>query len=156
MNSDKPGILRAITGVLLLVASGPLMAADDRCSLTIEGDDQMQFDKDEMTAPADCAEVTVTMKHVGELPRSAMGHNWVLTLPADMQPVVSAGAKAGLDKGYLPPKSDKVIAATDLVGGGKTTTVTFKTDDLEAGKDYRFFCSFPGHSATMRGTFRLE
>lgn len=156
MNIKTTAIMRAITASLLLAAGGQAMAADDKCHLTIEGDDQMQFNKDAMTAPADCTKVTVTLKHVGELPRAAMGHNWVLTLPDDMQAVVSAGAKAGLQNGYLPPESDKVLAATDLVGGGKTTSVTFDTAELDTGTDYKFFCSFPGHSATMQGTFRLE
>ncbi|MGE6449277.1 plastocyanin/azurin family copper-binding protein [Pseudoalteromonas tetraodonis] len=49
-----------------------------------------------------------------------------------------------------------MIGATDIIGGGKTTEVTFKTSGLTAGTDYTFFCSFPGHYAMMKGTFTLK
>jgi len=43
-----------------------------------------------------------------------------------------------------------------VTGGGEKDSVTFKTDKLEAGGDYDFFCSFPGHYAVMRGKVVVE
>ncbi|MGL5470158.1 MAG: plastocyanin/azurin family copper-binding protein, partial [Shewanella sp.] len=39
--------------------------------------------------------------------------------------------------------------------GGESSSVTFKTDGL-AGKDLTFFCSFPGHFAMMKGSFKVN
>ena len=61
---------------------------------------------------------------------------------------------AGADNNYLPKDDPRVLAHTKLVGGGESTSVTFKTDGL-AGKDLTFFCSFPGHFAMMKGTFKV-
>ncbi len=122
------------------------------CELSIEGNDQMQFSKKELVIEADCKEVSLTMKHVGKLPKAAMGHNVVITSAADMSGVVADAIKAGLASDYLPKGDKRVIAATKLVGGGETATVKFSVSEFKAGTDYKFFCSFPGHSAVMQGT----
>ena len=43
-----------------------------------------------------------------------------------------------------------------LIGGGDEVTVTFDTSALEAGGDYTYFCSFPGHYVLMNGKFIVE
>jgi azurin len=48
-----------------------------------------------------------------------------------------------------------VIANTKVIGGGQTTSVKFATSALKAGESYTFFCSFPGHSAIMKGAFKF-
>lgn len=123
------------------------------CDIEIDSTDSMTFDKKELTISAECTEVNLTLNHVGDFPKNVMGHNWVLTQTADMQGVVNAGVKAGLDNDYLPEDQSKVIAATKIIGGGESTTVSFSTSNLEKGGDYTFFCSFPGHSAIMQGKF---
>ena len=45
----------------------------------------------------------------------------------------------------------RVIAATPMVGGGARPRAKFAGSKLKAGGDYSFFCSFPGHSAIMKG-----
>ena len=77
-----------------------------------------------------------------------MGHNWVLTKKADFQSVAQAGASAGMENDYVPPDDDRVIAATEIIGGGESTSVTFSIADLNPDEPYQFFCSFPGHWAT--------
>ncbi|WP_198675019.1 plastocyanin/azurin family copper-binding protein [Aliidiomarina taiwanensis] len=62
-------------------------------------------------------------------------------------------AQQRLDNDYLPEDQSKVIAATKIIGGGESTTITFSTSGLEKGGDYTFFCSFPGHWAIMQGKF---
>ncbi|MDN6179632.1 MAG: azurin [Halomonas subglaciescola] len=137
-----------------LAFASPSMAADDACELTIEGNDQMQFNKDEMSVPASCDEVTVTLKHTGDMDASAMGHNWVLADSDDYEEVAKAGMSEGLDNNYLPEDDDRIIAHTDVVGGGEETSVTFSTEDLE-DQDLTFFCTFPGHYASMNGSFTV-
>jgi azurin len=140
----------------LIVALGLLFAANaafaaKNCTLNIEGNDLMKFNVTELKVPADCTDVEVVLKHVGKLPKAAMGHNWVLTKTADMQAVANAGVSAGFDKDYLPPADKRIIAHTKIVGGGQSTSVKFKTSQLTKGGDYTFFCSFPGHSGLMKG-----
>ena len=45
-----------------------------------------------------------------------------------------------------------MIAATPMIGGGASTSTSFAGSKLKAGGDYSFYCSFPGHSAMMKGT----
>jgi azurin len=140
----------------LIVAAGLLFVANaafaaKNCTLNIEGNDLIKFNVTELKVPADCTDVEVVLKHVGKLPKAAMGHNWVLTKTADMQAVSTAGVSAGLDKDYLPAGDKRVIAHTKIIGGGESTSVKFKTSQLTKGGDYTFFCSFPGHSALMKG-----
>ena len=48
-----------------------------------------------------------------------------------------------------------MIAHTKVIGGGQTTSVKFPTSALKKGEAYTFFCSFPGHSAIMKGAFKF-
>ncbi|MBO9652076.1 MAG: azurin [Variovorax sp.] len=125
------------------------------CDMEIEGNDAMQFNKSSIEVPQSCKQFTVKLKHAGKLPKAAMGHNWVLTTAADMQAVATDGIAAGLDKNYIKAGDTRVIAHTPVVGGGESTSVTFDTNKLKADQSYAFFCSFPGHSALMKGTVKL-
>ncbi len=125
------------------------------CTQTIEGNDLLQFDLAEMRVSAACEEVTVTLRHVGMLPANIMGHNWVLTTTADYMPVAAAGQAAG-PPGYMPAGDPRVIAETELIGGGEQTTVTFDLSALEPGGDYTVFCTFPGHFVLRNGKFIIE
>lgn len=137
----------------LALASGGAAAA--QCDVEIEGNDAMKFDKSSIAVPASCKQFTVKLKHVGKLPKAAMGHNWVLTKAGDLQGVATDGIAAGADKGYLKPGDPRVIAATKLIGGGETDSVTFDVAKLKAGESYAYLCSFPGHSSMMKGTLTL-
>lgn len=138
---------------LLSAATLPAMAA--QCEATIEGNDRMQYNLKEMTVDKSCEKFTVNLKHVGQLPVVAMGHNWVLTTTADKDAVVKEGQTAGADNDYLKPEDERVIAATDLIGGGEETSVTFDVSKLKEGEEYTYFCSFPGHWGVMTGTLKL-
>jgi azurin len=142
--------------VLLLGAFGlSRLAHADPCQLEISGTDQMQYDKQTLTVPASCKEVTLTLHHTGKLPREAMGHNWVLVNAADFNAVANAGMGAGLANDYVAPADKRVLAHTKTIGGGQTASVTFQTSILKPGSDYRYLCTFPGHNALMRGTFKF-
>ena len=125
------------------------------CSVAIEGNDRMQFNVDQINVPASCSEFTITLNHVGQLPEAAMGHNVVVVETSDFAGVAADGLTAGAEANYVPADDDRVIAATEMIGGGESTSVTFSTASLEEGGDYTFFCSFPGHSALMRGSLNF-
>ena len=86
---------------LLGALSLPLFAHADPCKLEITGNDQMQYDKQTLSVPSSCTQVTLTLHHAGKLPREAMGHNWVLVNGADYNAVASAGMSAGLANDYV-------------------------------------------------------
>lgn len=144
-----------VTGfVAAVLMTGSVFAQN--CELTIDSNDQMRYDKEEMTVSSDCDEVKLTLTHSGQMAVEQMGHNWVLAESGDVQAIAQEGISAGLDNDYLKPGDDRVIAATEMIGGGESTSITFSLDGLEPGGDYEFFCSFPGHLALMRGDFIIE
>lgn len=136
-----------------LFAAGSAMAGP--CDLEIESTDAMKFSKDSLSVPASCKKVTVKLVHTGKLPKASMGHNWVLAKAADMQAVATDGIPAGADKNYLKPGDTRVLAATKLIGGGESDTVSFDATKLKVGEAYNFFCSFPGHIGLMKGSFAV-
>lgn len=134
----------------------PLVAHADPCKLDITGNDQMQYDKQALAAPASCKQITVTLHHSGKLPKEAMGHNWVLVNAADLAAVAQAGMGAGLANDYVAAADKRVLAHTKIIGGGDSTSVTFASGTLKPGGSYSYLCTFPGHNALMHGTFTLN
>jgi azurin len=141
----------ALIGVNAFVLTAPAHAAAKVCKLEITGNDLMQYDKKEMKVDKDCTSVEVTLKHTGKLPAASMGHNWTLVKTADMNGVANDGLSAGLPADYIKPGDKRVIAHTKVVGGGQSASVTFPTSVLKAGESYTYLCTFPGHSALMKG-----
>ncbi|UTF61596.1 azurin [Gilvimarinus sp. DA14] len=131
-------------------------AQAQECSVTIDSTDQMRFDTGSMTIPSSCEEFTVNLTHSGSMAKNVMGHNWVLSKTSDLQGIAMDGMSAGLDNNYIKPGDERVIAHTDVIGGGESTSVTFDPSVLEVGGDYSFFCSFAGHYALMKGTVTVE
>lgn len=140
----------------LLVAALSLPAmAQDNCSVTVDSNDAMRFDTNSIEISKSCEEFTVKLTHSGKLPKTTMGHNWVLTTAADFQAVATDGMQAGLNNNYVKPNDDRVIAFTPIIGGGEETSVTFPVSKLSEGTEYKFLCSFPGHFSLMQGTVTL-
>lgn len=138
-----------------LLMAGAQFAQADECSFTLNSNDAMQFDQKGIVVGKTCNEFTLNLVHTGKLPKTVMGHNWVLTKTEDAKAVASDGAAAGVDNDYVKPNDGRVIAHTKTIGGGDTTSVTFPVSQLTAGGAYTFFCSFPGHIAIMQGTLVL-
>jgi azurin len=126
-------------------------AADKVCKLEIAGNDLIQYDKKELKVAADCTQVELTLKHIGKLPVTTMGHNWTLVATPDANAVANAGLAAGPKNNHVQPGDKRVIAHTKLLGGGQSDTIKFPTSALKKGGDYTYLCTFPGHSAIMRG-----
>lgn len=126
------------------------------CSTEIEGNDALQYNVGSIAVPSSCSEFTITLKHVGQMPIAAMGHNVVISKATDRAAVAAAGASAGVEGDYVPDGDARVIAHSELIGGGETTSVTFPVSAIQGDGPYEFFCSFPGHWAVMRGSIAVE
>ena len=148
-------LMHTTLAAVALTALALPVAHADSCKLEISANDVMQYDKKELAVPATCKEITVTLHHLGKLPKEAMGHDWVLVSAADLSAVANAGMSAGVANDYIAPGDKRVIAHTRLIGGGESASVTFASALLKAGVSYAFLCTFPGHSALMHGTFTL-
>lgn len=120
--------------------------------IVIEGNDKMQFNLSEIKVEAGTT-VKLTLKHVGKLPKQAMGHNFVLLKEGVELKDFAMTAMKARDNDYIPADTDQVIAYTDLIGGGESTTIEFEAP--EKG-EYTFLCTFPGHFGLMNGTFIVE
>ncbi|RYD29956.1 MAG: Azurin, partial [Verrucomicrobiaceae bacterium] len=103
----------------------PAMAEEKKIELT--GNDQMQFSTKTLEVTAG-DKVVLTFKHIGKLPKVAMGHNFVL-LKSDakvMDFAMAAGKAAATE--YIPADDASkaaMITHSKLIGGGESDTVTF-------------------------------
>jgi azurin len=122
-------------------------------NIALSGNDMMQYDKKEFRVPAG-KEVTLTFRHIGKLEKKVMGHNFVLLKPGtDITTFSIAASDAGEAADWIPDGGNDVIVHTKMLGGGETTSITFMAPEVGT---YDFICSFPGHSAMMRGKFIVE
>jgi azurin len=120
--------------------------------VNLTGDDMMRFNLDEIRVK-EGETVRLTLRHVGELPENAMGHNFVLLQQGTDINEFGQEAATASDNDYIPEGTDKVIVHTEMIGGGEETSIEFTAP--EAGI-YDFICSFPGHYVQMRGKFIVE
>ncbi|MCV9927006.1 azurin [Flavobacterium sp. LS1R49] len=121
--------------------------------LVIEGNDQMQFSTKELKAIAG-KPITLTLKHVGKIPKEAMGHNLVILQEGTDEAAFAAKAIAAKDTDYIPAsEKTSIIAHTKLIGGGEEDTIEFTIDKKGT---YNFLCTFPGHVAMMKGVLIVE
>ncbi|SFW15444.1 azurin [Nitrosovibrio sp. Nv17] len=139
--------------MVLTMLAGPALAA---CEIEVESNDAMKFNKSSIDVPQSCSQFVVKLKHVGKMPKTSMGHNWVLAKTADIQGVIKDGITAGLNNQYVKSGDARVIAHTKIIGGGESDTATVDVGKLKAGEGYTFICSFPGHSAIMKGTLQVK
>lgn len=140
---------RTALAAALLLAAGFAQAGN--CTIDLDSDDAMKFDKAALTVSASCPEITINLRHTGRLPATAMGHNVVIAASDVWQAVAQDGVKAGPGNHYVPQDDDRVVGFTHVIGGGEQTTASFPGSRLSAGTSYMFFCSFPGHWAIMKG-----
>ena len=136
-----------VAGSLTLAAAG----ADNAVALT--GDDTMQFNVKEFTVTSGTP-VKLSFKHVGKLPKEAMGHNVVILKQGVDVDKFAQEAAVAATTGFIPPSGDgDILAKTKLIGGGEEDTITFTAP---APGHYTYICTFPGHFALMRGIMRVK
>jgi len=134
------------------------------CTITLTGNDQMQFDKKEIKLPAECAkaDIKINFKHIGKLPVAAMGHNVVVIDNGKLSTIQTRYTSSGADPAKIDAANEtlkvsgEVLAYTKLVGGGGEGTTVIPKGKVKAGEKYQYFCSFPGHFALMVGVLEIE
>jgi azurin len=138
---------------LTAVASAPFALADQKVELT--GNDQMQFSTRAFEVTTG-EKVTLNLKHIGQLPAAAMGHNVVILKPGTALPAFAAKCATARDHGYIPQDDESkelIVAFTKMIGGGESDTITFTAP---APGSYPFICTFPGHFALMQGVMTVK
>lgn len=131
----------------------PVETDSNTVTLSLTGDDMMQYNKKEFKVKSG-QEVTLNFRHVGKMDKKVMGHNFVLLKPGvEINTFALKAAEAGEADDWIPENGNDVIVHTKMLGGGESTSITFTAP--ESGT-YDFICSFPGHSALMRGKFIVE
>lgn len=120
----------------------------------ITGDDFMKFDVTKFDAKPGQS-ITVKFKNIGELPKEAMAHNWVLLAKhVDVPRFVEAGISHPETDYIAFGQSFYVLAKTKLLGPGESDSVTF-TAPRESGA-YDYVCTFPEHYASgMKGVITV-
>lgn len=124
-------------------------------TIAITANDTMKFNVTEIhVRPGET--VAVTLTNEGNIPKVAMGHNWVLFTPGTDLNAVAASAPAAAATNYIPADvRDKVIASTKLLGPKESDTTRF-TAPTTPGR-YPFACTFPGHMQVgMKGDLVVE
>ena len=144
---------------LLGVAAVPAFAAPASGAaarvVQIRTGDTMKFDPAAITA-APGESITVVIKHTGQMPKVAMGHNFVLLKKASEAKSIVDKCSSARDTEFIAPAvKPQLLAFTKLVGPGETAEVTF-TVPAQKG-EYLFICTFPGHFAMgMKGTLTVK
>lgn len=113
--------------------------------------DELLFDKTALEAPAG-SKITLKLKNNATVASTL--HNWVLAASTSAADAIAAdGIAAGEAAGYVKANDTRVLAKTKMIKGGETDSITF--DAPKAGT-YTFVCTFPGHSALMKGTLTIK
>ena len=126
-------------------AAKPAKAAPQVRTVKITATDEMKFTPNVIEAkPGERLRVTLTV--VSQMPKIAMGHNFVLVhKAADIDPLVNAAMLARATDYFPPAWKTKVIAVSALIGGGESATVEFTAPATRGS--YPYLCTFPGHYA---------
>lgn len=161
---NKSTILSLLAGALLLAGCGqknesasaaPAATSAATNSFEFTANDSMKFNLTRIEVMAG-QEITVSLTNMGNIPKAAMGHNWVLLKKdADVKAFDDAAVMAAATD-YIPAAmANLVIAHTKLLGPKQTDEVKFKAP-TEPG-EYVFLCTFPAHyAAGMKGVMVVK
>jgi uncharacterized cupredoxin-like copper-binding protein len=109
----------------------------------------LKFDAAELTAKAG-SRLRLVFRNTDD-----MLHNFVLCAPGKGQDVGTAAMALGIDgtaKNYVPESAD-VLYHTALTQPGASDTIFINVPTTPG--DYDYVCTFPGHSALMKGVLRV-
>lgn len=121
-------------------------------TIQLYGGDDMTFSTREIRVKAG-QRITLVLTHTGKMPKSTMGHNFVLLKEGVAVNDFANEAMKFQKNDFIPEDTSQIIAHTKMLGGGESDTITF---DAPAAGVYNYLCSFTGHSAIMRGKFIVE
>lgn len=138
-----------------MVAAPWTAMAQEEVKLEITGNDTMQFSTKTLEVTTG-QKVTLVFKNDGKLPKTAMGHNFVLLQPGTPLADVATKAMAAVATEYIPTDEEtkkKIVTHTKLLGPGESDTITFTAG---APGDYPYLCTFPGHFGVMNGVLKVK
>jgi azurin len=138
-----------------LLGAACLAAGEPTTSIELSGNDSMKFNITSFSvSPGEV--VHVSLSNIGTLPKSVMGHNWILLKAGKDGAAYSSAAANAKDEDYEPKAlAGDVIASIGLLGARQNGEVTF-TAHTAPGK-YVYLCSFPGHfQVGMRGVMTVK
>lgn len=141
--------------ITLLSAAICQFAIAEEAKVEITGNDQMQYNTKAFEV-TEGEEVVLSLKHIGQLPVVAMGHNVVILKPGTALPAFAAKCAPAKDNGYIPEDAESkamIVAHTKMLGGGESDEITFTAP---AAGEYPFICTFPGHFAIMQGVMTVK
>ena len=139
--AENPAVVPAVTALV----------PDAEGVIHVEATDMMRFNTERIEVEG--TKIKLQLKHVGKMAKEAMGHNLVvLQIGADTAGW-SAKASAHKDNDYIPAEDPEMIAHTKLLGGGESDLIEF---EVPGPGEYPFLCSFPGHSALMKGVLIVK
>ncbi|MFN9971834.1 MAG: plastocyanin/azurin family copper-binding protein, partial [Phycisphaerae bacterium] len=97
--------------------------------------------------------IQLTLKNPDVVP-----HNWALLKPESLRTVGEMANRMIADpeavsRHYIP-KSDLVLAWTDVVPSGESFAISFRAPETPGR--YPFLCTFPGHWMVMNGVMIVE
>ena len=124
-------------------------------SIELTGNDSMKFNTTSFTVkPGEV--VYVSLSNIGTLPKTVMGHNWILLKAGKDGAAYSSAAANAKDENYEPKAlAGDVIASIGLLGARQNGEVTFTAPTVPG--NYIYLCSFPGHfQAGMRGVMTVK
>jgi azurin len=124
-------------------AAGAAGAQASGNAFEFTANDTMKFNLTRIETTAG-QEVKVSLTNMGNMPKAAMGHNWILLKKGSDPKAFSDAAVNAAATDYIPANlSDQIIAHTKLLGPKQSDEISFKAP-TEPG-EYPFLCSFPAH-----------
>jgi len=147
--------MKNILFTLAAIIAAPLALAQEAVKLELTGNDQMQYNVKTLEV-TEGQKVTLSFKHIGQLPAVAMGHNVVILKPGTALPDFATKCVTAKETGYIPVDEESkalIVAHTKMLGGGESDEITFTAPAAGA---YPFVCTFPGHFAIMQGVLTVK
>jgi azurin len=134
-------------------AAAPAPVAGPRV-IEITANDQMKYSVTTIEAKAG-EKLKVVLTNIGQLPKEAMGHNWVLLKAGSDAMAYATAASTARESEYFPAALEsQVIAHIPLLGPRKSGEAVFT---VPAAGEYPFLCTFPAHYAVgMKGTLIVK
>ena len=125
------------------------------CSTVVESNDQMKYNVSQIDIKKSCTSFKIVLKHTGQMPKTSMGHNLVISKADDASSVASEGTGEGASKDFLKVSDSRIVAHTKMLGGGEEDSIVLDTSKLDPNSQYKFFCTFPAHFSMMQGDVKL-
>ncbi len=144
----------ALTSLLAFCATLSVAAPDGK-TIMISGGDSMKYTVTKIEASPG-QKIVVVLKNDGNMPKEAMGHNWILLKAGEDAQAYANAAVTAKAENYQPKSlASKVIASIGLLGPKESGKASFTAPT--APGTYAYLCSFPAHCQVgMKGVLVVK